>query len=218
MMKIAALAVSTAPGGNMSFAFSKSVPIAPAKGRGKRPPAWTNRRAKALVSCGFADAKTAKGILQYQNSRKRLSNCPRRPREEVRKYGSFQSGAKYGIYRYEQPPLAKQGIVLKGKGLVVANGIIPLRAYLTSTGRRSTQSAKRSKNLKKPDISSAAGNATRKDVCAVRIMSYTSSRSPKSRKQLPAANSRLHRIYLHWEIQHWKILRRKNLRWKIQCN
>ena len=34
MMKIAALAVSTAPGGNMSFAFSKSVPIAPAKGRG----------------------------------------------------------------------------------------------------------------------------------------------------------------------------------------
>lgn len=48
MMKIAALAVSTAPGGNMSFAFSKSVPIAPAKGRGKRTPAWTNRRAKAL--------------------------------------------------------------------------------------------------------------------------------------------------------------------------
>lgn len=105
MMKIAALAVSTAPGGNMSFAFSKSVPIAPAKGRGKRTPAWTNRRAKALVPCGFADAKTAKGILQYQNSRKRLSNCPRIPREEVRKYGSFQSGAKYGIYRYEQPPL-----------------------------------------------------------------------------------------------------------------
>ena len=58
MMKIAALAVSTAPGGNMSFAFSKSVPIAPAKGRGKRTPAWTNRRAKALVPCGFADAKT----------------------------------------------------------------------------------------------------------------------------------------------------------------
>ena len=57
MMKIAALAVSTAPGGNMSFAFSKSVPIAPAKGRGKRTPAWTNRRAKALVPCGFADAK-----------------------------------------------------------------------------------------------------------------------------------------------------------------
>ena len=123
MMKIAALAVSTAPGGNMSFAFSKSVPIAPARGRGKRPPAWTNRRAKALVPCGFADAKTAKGILQYQNRRKRLSNCPRRPREEVRKYGSFQSGAKYGIYRYEQPPLAQQRIVLKGKGLVVANAV-----------------------------------------------------------------------------------------------
>ena len=149
MMKIAALAVSTAPGGNMSFAFSKSVPIAPAKGRGKRTPAWTNRRAKALVPCGFADAKTAKGILQYQNSRKRLSNCPRIPREEVRKYGSFQSGAKYGIYRYEQPPLAKQGIVLKGKGLVVANAFaarrlgLYLRAYPISTGRRSTQSAKR---------------------------------------------------------------------------
>ena len=46
-MKIAVLAVSTAHNGNMSFAFSKSVPIAPAKGRGKRTPAWTNRRAKA---------------------------------------------------------------------------------------------------------------------------------------------------------------------------
>ena len=68
MMKIAALAVSTAPGGNMSFAFSKSVPIAPAKGRGKRTPAWTNRRAKALVPCGFADAKTAKGLLSQMLS------------------------------------------------------------------------------------------------------------------------------------------------------
>ena len=131
MMKIAALAVSTAPGGNMSFAFSKSVPIAPAKGRGKRTPAWTNRRAKALVPCGFADAKTAKGILQYQNSRKRLSNCPRRPREEVRKNGSFQSGAKYGIYRYEQPPLAKQGIVLKSKRLVVYGRMIEI--YLVTS-------------------------------------------------------------------------------------
>ena len=55
MRKIAALAVSTAHNGNMSFAFSKSVPTAPAKGRGKRPPAWTNRRAENLVSCGFAD-------------------------------------------------------------------------------------------------------------------------------------------------------------------
>ena len=118
MMKIAALAVSTAPGGNMSFAFSKSVPIAPAKGRGKRTPAWTNRRAKALVPCGFADAKTAKGILQYQNSRKRLSNCPRRPREEVRKNGSFQSGAKYGIYRYEQPPLANIGQIPQFEKLI----------------------------------------------------------------------------------------------------
>ena len=124
MMKIAALAVSTAPGGNMSFAFSKSVPIAPAKGRGKRPPAWTNRRAKALVSCGFADAKTAKGILQYQNSRKRLSNCPRRPREEVRKNGSFHRGAKYGIYRSEQPPLATQGIHLKSQRLFFANSVL----------------------------------------------------------------------------------------------
>ena len=206
MMKIAALAVSTTPGGNMSFAFSKSVPIAPAKGRGKRTPAWTNRRAKALVPCGFADAKTAKGILQYQNSRKRLSNCPRIPREEVRKYGSFQSGAKYGIYRYEQPPLAKQGIVLKGKGLVVANAFAARRLGLYPCGLSHINREKidaireASKNLKKPDISSAAGNATRKDVCAVRIMSYTSSRSPKSRKQLPAANSRLHRIYLRWKI------------------
>ena len=154
VMKIAALAVSTAHNGNMSFAFSKSVPIATAKGRGKRLPAWTNRRAKALVPCGFADAKTAKGILQYQNSRKRLSNCPRRPREEVRKYGSFQSGAKYGIYCYEQPPLAQQGTHLKGKGLVVANAVLAgglglypcgLIPYQPGKDRRNPRSGKRTR-------------------------------------------------------------------------
>ena len=68
MMKIAALAVSTAPGGNMSFAFSKSVPIAPAKGRGKRTPAWTNRRAKALAIQGFSDTKTAKAYCNTKTA------------------------------------------------------------------------------------------------------------------------------------------------------
>ena len=178
MMKIAALAVSTAPGGNMSFAFSKSVPIAPAKGRGKRTPAWTNRRAKALVPCGFADAKTAKGILQYQNSRKRLSNCPRIPREEVRKYGSFQSGAKYGIYRYEQPPLAKQGIVLKGKGLVVANafaarrlGLYPcgLIPYQPGEDRRNPRSGK---GTRKSRIYRAQPGARRKGTLAGRRLRH----------------------------------------------
>ena len=149
MMKIAALAVSTAPGGNMSFAFSKSVPIAPAKGRGKRTPAWTNRRAKALVPCGFADAKTAKGILQYQNSRKRLSNCPRIPREEVRKYGSFQSGAKSGYTVMSNHHLRNKELSLKAKGLLSQMLSLPedwdytLAGLSISTGRRSTQSAKR---------------------------------------------------------------------------
>ena len=46
---------------------------------------------------------------------------------------------------------------------------------------------------------------------------------PKEPEAATAANSRLHRIYLHWKIQHWiiqrwKNLRRKNLRWKIQRN
>lgn len=63
MMKIAALAVSTAPGGNMSFAFSKSVPIAPAKGRGKRTPAWTNRRAKALGAMRLCRRENGKGHI-----------------------------------------------------------------------------------------------------------------------------------------------------------
>ena len=89
MMKIAALAVSTAPGGNMSFAFSKSVPIAPAKGHGKRLPAWTNRREKNLVSCGFADTKQAQADTSYRKAQNRLSNCPRRPRKEVMKCQQF---------------------------------------------------------------------------------------------------------------------------------
>ena len=185
---------------------------------------------KPLCHAALQTRKRQKGILQYQNSRKRLSNCPRIPREEVRKYGSFQSGAKYGIYRYEQPPLAKQGIVLKGKGLVVANafaarrlGLYPcgLIPYQPGEDRRNPRSGKG--NSKKPDISCAAGSATKRDACGAQITSYTSSRSRESRKQLPAADSRLYWIYLHWKIQHWiiqrwKNLRRKNLRWKIQRN
>ena len=154
VMKIAALAVSTALGGSMSFAFSKSVPTAPARGRGKRPPAWTNRRVKTLAPCGFADAETAEDILQYQNRRKRLSNIPRRPREEVMKHGSFPSGTQYGIYRYEQPPLAKQGTHLKGKRLAFANAVLAgglglypcgLIPYQPGKDRRNPRSGKRTR-------------------------------------------------------------------------
>lgn len=88
-MKIAALAVSTAHNGNMSFAFSKSVPIAPAKGRGKRLPAWTNRRIKSLMPCDFADTKGAQADTLYHTAQKRRSNCPRRPRKEVIKCQPF---------------------------------------------------------------------------------------------------------------------------------
>ena len=63
MMKIAVLAVSTAHNGNMSFAFSKSVPIAPAKGRGKRTPAWTNRRAKAPCAMRLCRRENGKGHI-----------------------------------------------------------------------------------------------------------------------------------------------------------
>ena len=118
------------PGWKYEFCVFKECPYCPGKRTRKTPPAWTNRRVKTLVLCGFADAKTAEGILQYQNRRKRLSNIPRRPREEVMKHGSFQSGTQYGIYRYEQPPLAKQRIVLKGKGLVVANALTSRRLGL----------------------------------------------------------------------------------------
>src|SRR5699024_8388699 len=115
VMKIAALAVSTAHNGNMSFAFSKSVPTAPARGRGKRPPAWTNRRVKSLTPCGFADAKTAKGILQYQNSRKRLSNIPRRPREEVMKMAVFRVERNTGYTVMSNHHLRNKELTLKAK-------------------------------------------------------------------------------------------------------
>ena len=118
VMKIAALAVSTAHNGNMSFAFSKSVPTAPARGRGKRPPAWTNRRVKSLTPCGFADAKTAKGILQYQNSRKRLSNIPRRPREEVMKMAVFRVERNTGYTVMSNHHLRNKELTLKAKGLL----------------------------------------------------------------------------------------------------
>ena len=68
VMKTAALAVSTAHIGNMSFAFSKSVPTAPAKGRGKRLSAWTNRRVKSLAPCAFSDTKTAKAYCNTKTA------------------------------------------------------------------------------------------------------------------------------------------------------
>ena len=40
------------------------------------------------------------------------------------KHGSFQSGTQYGIYRYEQPPLAQQGTYLKSKRLAFANAVL----------------------------------------------------------------------------------------------
>ena len=225
VMKIAALAVSTAHNGNMSFAFSKSVPTAPARGRGKRPPAWTNRRVKSLTPCGFADAKTAKGILQYQNSRKRLSNIPRRPREEVMKMAVFRVERNTGYTVMSNHHLRNKELTLKAKGLLSQMLSLPedwdyTLAGLSHINREKIDAIREAvKELeKKPGISSAAGSATRKDACGARIMSYMSSRSRESRKQLPAANSRLYRIYLHWKIQHWIIQRWKNLRWKIQRN
>ena len=78
--------------------------------------------------------KNREDILQYQSRRKRLSDCPRRQRKEVMKNGSFQSGAKYGIYRYEQPPFTQQGIDLKGKRLAFANAVLARRLGLYPWG------------------------------------------------------------------------------------
>ena len=55
-------------------------------------------------------------------------------RYEPVSYTHLQSGAKYGIYRYEQPPLAKQGIVLNRKGLDVANAFAARRLGLYPCG------------------------------------------------------------------------------------
>jgi len=48
--------------------------------------------------------------------------------------GSFSGGAKRGIYRYEQPPLTKQKLDLKGKGAVVANALPTRRLGLYPCG------------------------------------------------------------------------------------
>ena len=104
--------------------------------------------------------------------------------------------------------LRNKELTLKAKGLLSQMLSLPedwdyTLAGLSHINREKIDAIREaSKNLKKPDILSAAGNATKKDVCAVRIMSYMSSRS------------RLHRIYLHWKIQHWIIQRWKNLRRK----
>ena len=118
--------------------------------------------------------------------------------------------------------LRNRGLTLKAKGLLSQMLSLPDNWDYTLAGlshinrEKSTRYAKRYESLKKPGISSAAANETRKDACGAQTISFTSSRS------------HLYRIYLHWKIQHWiiqrwknlcwKILRWKTLRWKIQRN
>ena len=167
--------------------------------------------------------------MQYQNSRKRLSNCPRIPREEVRKYGSFQSGAKYGIYRYEQPPLAKQGIVLKGKGLVVANAFAARRLGLYPCGlshinREKIDAIREAvKELEKAGY--IVRSRERDEKGRLRGADYVIYEQPQPREPEAATSGGQPPILdlptlenQHWIIQRWKNLRRKNLRWKIQRN
>ncbi len=83
--------------------------------------------------------------------------------------------------------LRNKELTLKAKGLLSQMLSLPEDWDYTLAGlshinreKISTQSAKRSRNLKKPDISSAAGNATRKDACAVRTILYEQPQPPTS--------------------------------------
>ena len=62
--------------------------------------------------------RTAKGILQYQNSRKRLSNIPRRPREEVMKMAVFRVERNTGYTVMSNHHLRNKELTLKAKGLL----------------------------------------------------------------------------------------------------
>ena len=216
------------PGWKYEFCVFKSVPIAPAKDAENARQHGQIDGQKPLVPCGFADAKTAKGILQYQNSRKRLSNCPRNTKRGG-KYGSFQSGAKYRIYRYEQPPLAKQGIVLKGKGLVVANALLPedwdyTLAGLSHINREKIDAIREAvKELEKAGY--IVRSRERDEKGRLRGADYVIYEQPQPREP-EAATSGGQPPILDLPtlenptliIQRWKNLRRKNLRWKIQRN
>ena len=108
--------------------------------------------------------------------------------------------------------LRNKELTLKAKGLLSQCcpypkiGIIPLRAYLYI-------------NREKIDAIREAVKRTRKAGYIVRsrerdekgrlrgadYVIYEQPQPKKSRKQLPAVNSRSHRITLHWKIQHWII-------------
>lgn len=111
--------------------------------------------------------------------------------------------------------LRNKELSLKAKGLLSQMLSLPedwdyTLAGLSHINREKIDAIREAvKELEKPDISCAAGSATKRDACGAQITSYTSSRSRESRKQLPAADSRLYWIYLHWKIQHWIIQRWK---------
>ena len=173
--------------------------------------------------------ENGKGHIAYQNSRNGFLIVPRRPREEVRKNGSFQSGAKYGIYRYEQPPLAKQGIVLKSKRLAFANAVLAggLGLYpcgLSHINREKIDAIREAvKELEKAGY--IVRSRERDEKGRLRGADYVIYEQPQPREpeaatsvgqppilDLPALeNPTLENPTL-------KNLRRKNLRWKIQRN
>ena len=117
--------------------------------------------------------------------------------------------------------LRNKELSLKAKGLLSQMLSLPedwdyTLAGLSHINREKIDAIREAvKELEKSRIYRAQpGARDERDACGAQITSYTSSRSRESRKQLPAADSRLYWIYLHWKIQHWIIQRWKNLRRK----
>ncbi len=116
--------------------------------------------------------------------------------------------------------LRNKELSLKAKGLLSQMLSLPedwdyTLAGLSHINREKIDAIREAvKELEKAGYIVRSRERDEKDACGAQITSYTSSRSRESRKQLPAADSRLYWIYLHWKIQHWIIQRWKNLRRK----
>ena len=82
-----------------------------------------------------------------------------------------------------------------------------LVSFLQGQGEQLTRAGQEYR-WKRHDSLTIRGNKWYRHLSLIHICS----RSRESRKQLPAADSRLYWIYLHWKIQHWIIQRWKNLR------
>ena len=93
-----------------------------------------SRGRKSLDLCGFQNGKLNRQGKDTFSLKIPVLLHNKSTAKELKRYGSFQSGAKHWLHRNEQPPLTKQGADPKGKRAALSNAVASRRLGLHPKG------------------------------------------------------------------------------------